>query len=165
MTLHLQRHITDSFFPAAQLRDDLGHSPVLLSQEAQWEVRVSPDRTLPAGAAPTTRGRSGPSGNKRTNFRAGVEVTEGFFLRSWGFSTGSFPPLQAPSIMIPGNFPVSELGTLFHGVRLVCLSSSILGQTAQKFYFMDYETWTTALSVSDLSLQKTRQGQGWMWLF
>ncbi|KAB0402966.1 hypothetical protein E2I00_012554, partial [Balaenoptera physalus] len=30
-----RRHITDSFFPAAQLRDDLGHSPVLLSQEAQ----------------------------------------------------------------------------------------------------------------------------------
>ncbi|KAB0388553.1 hypothetical protein E2I00_007775, partial [Balaenoptera physalus] len=38
MTLNLQRHITDSVFPAAQLRDDLGHSPVLLFQGVPREV-------------------------------------------------------------------------------------------------------------------------------
>ena len=57
----------------------------------------------------------------------------GFSLRSWGLSTGTFPPLKAPSTVTPESYPVSEPGMRFHGVRLVCLSPSVLGQAAQKY--------------------------------
>ena len=59
----------------------------------------------------------------------------GFSLRSWGLSTGTFPPLKAPSTVTPESYPVSEPGMRFHGVRLVCLSPSVLGHPAQKYFF------------------------------
>lgn len=128
----------------------------MLSQEVQGEVR--PNTHNPAfrgyskhqGALVFIRKQEDTFQGRRQN------VMMGLSLRSWGLSAGTFPPLQAPSTVTPESFPVSEPGTWFHGVRLVCLSPSVLGQASQKCFLRGHlRSLPSAPAVSFFSINSS----------
>lgn len=113
MTLHLQRHLTNSVFPAAQLRDDLGHSPVLVtlpvgSVRSQGESRHDPPcrgRSNHQGAIRVIRKQEDPFQGRCRGWDGGILSQKLWFLH-WIIATP-----EASSTMIPGNFLVSNLET------------------------------------------------------
>lgn len=109
--MSLQKPLSIHRDMSVYLHEDLGHNPVMLSQEVQGEVR--PNTHNPAlrgyskhqGALVFIRKQEDTFQGRRQN------VMMGLSLRSWGLSAGTFPPLQAPSTVAPESFPVSEPGT------------------------------------------------------
>ena len=154
--MSLQKPLSIHRDMSVYLHEDLGHNPVMLSQEVQGEVRPNTHK-------PAFRGYSKHQGAPRftrkqeDTFQGRREkVMMGLYLRSWGLSTGIFPPLQAPSTVTPESFLVSEPGTWFHGVRLVCLSPSVFGQAAQKCFLRGHlRSLPSVPAVSFLSINSS----------